>query len=219
MANNKVQLSDGTVLLDLTGDTVTPQTLLSGATAHNAAGEKISGSVVTAPASTTTPKAPGTAYAGSEDAYARGDHVHPTDTTRQPKITEKGILKGDGAGGVSGGAVEKNELADAVQKSLDKADTSVQTTGGTMTGDLKVGLAAIGANGYVKGTWLQATENNHMANTSAKVAVLDGSGWVYYRTVAELMNDLGVPDAVETALNKAKQYTDDQIKVAINSSY
>lgn len=46
MANNKVQLSDGTVLLDLTGDTVTPETLLSGATAHNAAGEQISGAMV-----------------------------------------------------------------------------------------------------------------------------------------------------------------------------
>lgn len=45
MANNKVQLSDGTVLLDLTGDTVTPETLLSGVTAHNAAGERIRGAV------------------------------------------------------------------------------------------------------------------------------------------------------------------------------
>ena len=43
MANNKVQLSDGTTLIDLTQDTVTPQTLLSGATAHNAAGEQIVG--------------------------------------------------------------------------------------------------------------------------------------------------------------------------------
>ena len=43
MANNKVQLSDGTVLLDLTGDTVTPENLLSGVTAHNAAGEQIVG--------------------------------------------------------------------------------------------------------------------------------------------------------------------------------
>lgn len=45
MANNKVQLSDGTVLLDLTGDTVTPETLLSGVTAHNAAGDRIVGAV------------------------------------------------------------------------------------------------------------------------------------------------------------------------------
>lgn len=43
MANNKVQLSDGTVLLDLTGDTVTPEKLLSGVTAHDAAGNRIVG--------------------------------------------------------------------------------------------------------------------------------------------------------------------------------
>ena len=45
MANNKVQLSDGTVLLDLTGDTVTPETLMSGVIAHNATGEPIVGAV------------------------------------------------------------------------------------------------------------------------------------------------------------------------------
>lgn len=32
--------------------------------------------------SATTPKAPGTASAGSENAYARGDHVHPSDDTK-----------------------------------------------------------------------------------------------------------------------------------------
>lgn len=34
--------------------------------------------------SSTTPKANGTAAAGSETAWAAGDHVHPTDTTRAP---------------------------------------------------------------------------------------------------------------------------------------
>jgi len=35
-------------------------------------------------ASTTTPKMDGTAAVGSETAYAKGDHVHPTDTSRAP---------------------------------------------------------------------------------------------------------------------------------------
>ena len=35
-----------------------------------------------AAASTTVPKMDGTAAAGSENAFARGDHVHPTDTSR-----------------------------------------------------------------------------------------------------------------------------------------
>lgn len=81
MAVNKVEIN-GETKLDLTGDTVTPETLLSGATAHNAAGEQIDGAVSVAPASDTTPKAPGTADAGSESAYARGDHVHPSDDTK-----------------------------------------------------------------------------------------------------------------------------------------
>ena len=42
MAVNKVEYG-GRTLIDLTGDTVTPETLVQGATAHNAAGEMIEG--------------------------------------------------------------------------------------------------------------------------------------------------------------------------------
>lgn len=42
MAVNKVEIN-GKTIIDLTKDTVLPQTLLSGATAHNAAGEPIVG--------------------------------------------------------------------------------------------------------------------------------------------------------------------------------
>lgn len=51
--------------------------------------------------SSTTPKMDGTASIGSENNYARGDHIHPTDTTRQLKITASGILKGDGNGTIT----------------------------------------------------------------------------------------------------------------------
>lgn len=44
MAVNKVEV-DGEIKLDLTEDTVTPETLLKGATAHNAAGEAITGTL------------------------------------------------------------------------------------------------------------------------------------------------------------------------------
>ena len=37
-------------------------------------------------ASSTTPKAPGTASAGSESAYARGDHVHPKQTVTKTDV-------------------------------------------------------------------------------------------------------------------------------------
>ena len=52
--------------------------------------------------STTTPKAPGAASAGSESAYARGDHVHPHDGTKINNPTEKAdgqVLTYDAASG------------------------------------------------------------------------------------------------------------------------
>lgn len=51
--------------------------------------------------SDTAPAMDGTAEAGTLATYARGDHRHPADTSRQEKITASGLLKGDGAGGVS----------------------------------------------------------------------------------------------------------------------
>lgn len=85
MAVNKVEVN-GETKLDLTQDTVTPENLLSGATAHNAAGEQISGAVAVAEASTTTPKAPGKAAVGKEQKYARGDHVHPLQSEFEARL-------------------------------------------------------------------------------------------------------------------------------------
>ena len=45
MAVNKVEIN-GKTIVDLTKDTVTPENLLSGVTAHNAAGEAIIGTYV-----------------------------------------------------------------------------------------------------------------------------------------------------------------------------
>lgn len=87
MGVSKVDFA-GNTLVDLTGDSVTPETLLEGATAHNAAGDQIAGAVTVAPASNTTPKAPGTASAGSESAYARGDHVHPEPESVEADLVE-----------------------------------------------------------------------------------------------------------------------------------
>ena len=72
--------------------------LQSNVTALNS-GKAEAGDVPTA--STSTPQMDGSGSYGSGTTYARGNHVHPTDTTRQAKITASGILKGDGNGGVT----------------------------------------------------------------------------------------------------------------------
>lgn len=54
MANNKVQLADGSVLIDLTNDTVTANTLEAGYTAHDASGNIITGTLQIEPTGTKT---------------------------------------------------------------------------------------------------------------------------------------------------------------------
>lgn len=72
----------------------------------------------------------------------------------------------------------------AVKAALDR---KLNTSGGTLTGNL--------TGKYLTGTWLQTTDATDLGSTPSKVAVLDGSGLVYSRTLAELKGDIGVDTA------------------------
>jgi hypothetical protein len=56
-------------------------------------------------------------------------------------------------------------------------------SGGTFTGNV--------SGKYFTGTWLQTTAATDLGRAPGKIAVLDESGWVYYRTPAELLADIG----------------------------
>lgn len=62
-------------------------------------------------------------------------------------------------------------------------DGKLDKTGGTLTGNL--------TGKYLTGTWLQTTASTDLGRTPGKIAVLDESGWVYYRTPAEIKSDIG----------------------------
>lgn len=49
---------------------------------------------------------------------------------------------------------------------------------------------------YLTGTWLQTTAATDFNKVPPKVAVLDNSGWIYYRTLEELRADLGIGDYI-----------------------
>lgn len=76
----------------------------------------------------------------------------------------------------------------AIKAALDtKADKTalgdkMDKSGGTFTGNV--------AGKYFTGTWLQTTEATDLGRVPGKIAVLDESGWVYYRTPAELLADI-----------------------------
>ena len=125
-------------------------------------------------------------------------------------ITVDAALSSTSANPVQNKAVKAAIDAKADKTALDaKADKTalnakLDKTGGTLTGNL--------TGKYITGTWLQSTAASDLGRTPGKIAVLDDSGWVYYRTPAELFADLGIADAI-------KSYVDAAIVAAINSAY
>ena len=65
----------------------------------------------------------------------------------------------------------------------------VQTISGakTFSSNVKVGSSSIGTNGYIEGTWLKTTATT---DSKGNFATLNG-GWIYYRTPAEVLGDIG----------------------------
>lgn len=55
-------------------------------------------------------------------------------------------------------------------------------TGGELTGNL--------TGKYIAGTWLQTTQATDLSKTSSRIAILDDSGWIYYRTPTEIRSDI-----------------------------
>lgn len=78
-----------------------------------------------ASASSTTPKMDGTASVGTETAFARGDHRHPSDTTKVDKVTGKGLSTNDYTD------TEKNKLAGIASG----AEVNVQSDWNATSGD------------------------------------------------------------------------------------
>lgn len=102
--------------------------------------------------------------------------------------------------------VQNKAVKAAIDGKADKTalNAKMDKSGGTFTGNVY--------GKYFCGTWLQSTAASNLGKKPGKIAVLDDSGWVYYRTPAELFADLGIADAI-------KSYVDAAIVAAINSSY
>lgn len=92
MAISKVILNDET-LMDVTQDSVTASTLLSGETATGANGVRLTGTATVPEPSSTTPSMDGTAAVGTATTYARADHVHPSDSSKQDVLVSGTNIK------------------------------------------------------------------------------------------------------------------------------
>ena len=106
----------------------------------------------------------------------------------------------------AGSATTATKLAEAVQingvdfdgsESITIADsTKLPLTGGDITGAITATGNITGA--YLVGTWLQTKSTNDLGKAPDRYPVLDASGWLYYRTTAEMKSDLGI-SSVDTS--------------------
>lgn len=76
MANNKVQLADGSVLIDLTSDTVTAAALRSGYTAHDAAGNVVNGALEVDPVYSVTKSLTNVTTSNDDTKVLAGNSFH-----------------------------------------------------------------------------------------------------------------------------------------------
>lgn len=102
--------------------------------------------------------------------------------------------------------VQNKIIKSELDKKADKTalDSKFDKAGGTLTGNL--------TGKYITGTWLQTTEATDLGRAPEKVAVLDDSGWVYYRTPAEIKSDIGA-DAVVTTSSDGLMSASDKSKL------
>ena len=52
------------------------------------------------------------------------------------------------------------------------------------------------ADGELRCTWVKATDITDLGNTADKVAVINQENWIYYRTMSELLKDMGINDYI-----------------------
>lgn len=80
-------------------------------------------------------------------------------------------------------------ISTAMQTALNNKSNTEHThdylplSGGTLTGNL--------TGQYFTGSWLQTTASSNLTSKPNKIAVLDESGWIYYRTPAQILSDIG----------------------------
>lgn len=135
--------------------------------------------------------------------------------TKQSTITASGILKGDGSGTITAADTQEATLVDVPNGLLKGDGTTISAavagtdyaaashnhdssylklSGGKLTGNLE--------GKYITGIWLKTTDATALGSAATKICVLDGSGWIYYRTPEQIRSDIGVP-AADTAIPDA----------------
>ena len=164
--NSKIMLADGTVLLDISEDTVVANKLLDGFTAHKANGEPITG---TCPFDADTSS--DTALAGEilsgKTAHARGSLLTGTMTNR----------------GAVSGQITSAATPYTIQQGYHDGSGTVSISSQTLTeGNIKSGVNILGVTGTYTGEAISA-ETRNITPTLTAQTITPSSGYDYIAQV------------------------------------
>ena len=173
MANeyvSKVVLSNGTTLIDLTGDTVTASDILTGVTAHDKSGASITGSCSYDSDTSDDTAAVGEILAG-KTAHARGALLTGTMTnnggvtgTISTKAGQYTVPQGfhDGSGKVGISTTEQNKI---------------------IASNIKSGITILGVTGNYSGETASVEANKNVTPTASQQVVTPSTGYDYLAQV------------------------------------
>ena len=180
MGVNKVDLSTGETLIDLTSDSVTPSTLAEGETAHNAAGEEITGNVRKLTNLTWTGKTPSATSIGVKLTQVNQTDVMlpksseismiapfkefgtalPSDVMTGTKFTSVEGLNVDGTFTLDSEMVQQNSLIEQIKTALQSKSAPIVYTGritGTLPVGTMMGYTAFNQGFTYIGSWIEET--------------------------------------------------------------
>ena len=169
MAYNKI-IYGGKTLIDLTGDTVTADRLLKGATAHDMSGEAITGTC-TFDSDTSNATAVVAEILAGKTAYARGNKVTgtmPNNGSVKKNITKKAeivnIAQGyhDGSGAIGIDAVEQEKL---------------------IATNIRSGITILGVTGSMSGTEDVTAQSKTVTPKTTEQTITPETGFNYLSSV------------------------------------
>lgn len=156
-----------------------------------------------AAASTTTPKMDGTATVGTETAFARGDHVHPSDTNKVDKVSGKALSTNDFTNAYK---TKLDGIADGANKIT--VDSTLNSTSTNPVQNKVVNTALGNKVDKVSGKGL-STNDYTTAEKTKLAGFSDASAYAKKEDITSMMSYMGsvaTYDALPTNAKKGDTY-------------